>query len=305
MSVVQKLVSALMILSPWLLLQGVLAEDGADEGRSLDIRAPGSDLANFPNSAFTLPKGGFYVEMAPASYTGSSSTLSAQYNWEYLLRYGLTDRIELRLYSPGFSVQQSPNAATGFSPLTFDTKIHLWDENQAFWLPAAGLEVLLQTEILGSSAFNAGLEPSFSVNFDQSLPYELQFEYNLGAARFENPSNIAQSIWDFTFSWAIQREIVEDVDFFVNGYTNAANLPRIGRVSDQSSRRCPRSNRVCREQDLIKDITQQGGNNSQHMLGVGGLWTVSDQTSLFANLAGGLNARTPDFFGYVGFAWTP
>lgn len=300
--------SVLRLLGLLLLLGGVPTIQGNEDlGQSeiLDIRTPGSDLANFPNSAFTLPEGGFYLEMTPVSYTGSSSTLSAQYNWEYLLRYGFTDWLELRLYSPGFSVQESPNSAVGFSPLTFDTKIHFWDEVADYYLPAAGLEVLLQTQVLGGSAFNAGLEPAFSFNFDQTLPYEIQIEYNLGAARFENPQNIDESVWDVTFSWAIQREVIEDVDLFVNGYTNAANLPRTGRLSDKYSTRCPRFSKICREQELIRHTLHQGGDDSQHMLGVGGLWAVTDHTSLFANLAGGLNAKTPDLMGYMGFAWTP
>jgi hypothetical protein len=150
----------------------VLAHEDVKEDieQPLDIRAPGSDLANFPNSAFTLPRGGFYLESTPVAYAASSSTLSAQYNWEYLVRYGLVDWLELRLYSQGFSVQGSPNSAVGFSPLTFDTKIHFWDEWEEYHLPAAGLEAMVQTQLLGSSAFNAGTEPSFSLKFDQELP---------------------------------------------------------------------------------------------------------------------------------------
>jgi hypothetical protein len=33
---------------------------------------PGPDLANFPNSSFTLKAGGFYVESAPLSFYGST-----------------------------------------------------------------------------------------------------------------------------------------------------------------------------------------------------------------------------------------
>ena len=296
---------AMTLISLFLSNHGwVMAED-VPESKVLDIRDPGSDLANFPNSAFTLPQGGFYLETAPASYTGSSSTLSAQYNWEYLLRYGLTDQIEARLYTQGFTVQESPNAAVGFTPLTFDTKIHLWDTMEDYYFPAAGLEIMLQTNLLGSPAFNAGLEPSFSFNFDQDLPYGIQVEYNLGAARFENPEDISKSVWDFTFSWAFQKEIVEDISLFLNGYTNAANLPRIGRLSDKSISTCPIVSRVCRADEIIKKTSALGGNDSQHMIGVGGLWTLDDHMTLFTNLAGGITQKTPDFMVYTGFAWMP
>lgn len=297
----------------WAILLGLLAfwqnayasEDTKEERKApLDIRSPGSDLANFPNSAFTLPQGGFYLESTPVAYTTTSSTLASQYNFEYLLRYGLFDWIELRLYSQGFSVQGDPQPATGFSPLTFDTKLHLWDEFEDYFLPAAGLEVMVQTNLLGSSAFQSGTEPAFNMNFDQGLPWDFQIEYNLGAARFENPNNTRQSIWDFTFSWAIQREVAEDVDVFVNGYYNAANLPRVGRVSEKTVTVCPKTG-SCRPEEIIQQTRSLGGDDNQHAIGVGGIWTVNDNISLFTNLAAGTTAPTPGFTGFLGFAWTP
>ena len=271
----------------------------------LDIRAPGSDLANFPNSAFTLPKGGFYLEMAPLAYASRSSTLASQYNFEYLIRYGLFDWWELRLYSQGFSVQGNPQPARGFSPITFDTKIHFWDELEDYYLPAAGLEVMLQTTWLGGSAFNSGTEPSFSLNFDQGLPWwDLQLEYNVGAARFEDPQDISKSLWDVTFAWAIQKEVIKDVSVFINGYYNGANLPRIGRLSDTWVTTCP-SATSCQPGEIVSQTSQLGGNDKQSAIGAGGIWTLNDKVSLFANFAGGLTRPTPSFISFVGFAWTP
>lgn len=273
--------------------------------KPLDIRAPGSDLANFPNSAFTLPQGGFYLETAPLAYSSKSSTLAAQYNWEYLFRYGLFDWLELRLYSQGLSEQGNPQSATGFSPLTFDTKIHFWNEIEEYYLPAAGLEILVQTNILGSPAFNTGTEPSFSLNFDQMLPWwELQLEYNLGAARFEDPQNTSDKIWDFTFAWAIQKELVKDLSIFINGYYNAANLPRIGRVSDIQVRVCPTPT-TCRPEEILSQTSALGGNNNQSAIGFGSVLTLNNNLSVFTNLAGGLTQPTPSFISFVGFAWTP
>ena len=290
----------------WLATSAAFAHEDIKEDieQPLDIRAPGSDLANFPNSAFTLPRGGFYLETTPVSYASASSTLASQYNWEYLLRYGLVDWLELRLYSQGFSVQGSPNSAVGFSPLTFDTKIHFWDEWEDYHLPAAGLEVMVQTQLLGSSAFNAGTEPSFSLNFDQELPWDLQVEYNLGAARFEDPNDISQSVWDVTFAWAIQKDIIKDVAVFVNGYYNAANLPRIGRLSDGWVTSCPTPRR-CRSEEMIQQTTPLGGNDRQNAVGMGAIWTLNDKISVFTNLAAGTTAPTPSFTGFLGFAWTP
>jgi subtilase-type serine protease len=292
----------------WLLAS--ISVSGAEEmtreelRKPLDIRAPGSDLANFPNSAFTLPQGGFYLELSPISYTTRSQTLSAQYNFEYLLRYGLFDWMELRLYSQGLSVQGNPQPAVGFSPLTFDTKIHFWNEFEDYYLPAAGLEIMLQTSLLGSPAFDSGTEPSFSLNFDQTLPWGLAFEYNIGAARFEDPDDISQSVWDVTFAWAIQKDVVEDLAVFLNGYYNAANLPRIGRLSDTSVVVCPRPV-PCQVEELVRRRATANGNESQHAIGAGGIWTLNDHVALFVNLAAGVTPPTPSFTSFVGLAWTP
>ncbi len=297
----------------WIAAWGLLASDGVaspDEmvkeeiQKPLDIRAPGSDLANFPNSAFTLPEGGFYLESSPVSYSTRSSTLAAQYNFEYLLRYGLFDWMELRLYSQGFSVQGNPQPAVGFSPLTFDTKIHFWNELEDYHLPAAALEVMLQTSLLGSPTFDSGTEPSFSLNFDQGLPWGFEIEYNVGAARFEDPQDISKSLWDITFAWAIQKEVLEDVALFLNGYYNAANLPRIGRLSDTWVTVCPGPT-ACQPEDMVNQKATSGGSASQHAIGAGGTWTLNDHVTLFANFAGGLTAPTPSFISFVGFAWTP
>ncbi len=271
---------------------------------TLDITNPGSDLANFPNSAYTLPQGGFYLETTPISYTSASKRSSPQYNAEYLLRYGLLDDIEVRLYSQGFTVQGNPNKAVGFSPLTFDTKIHFWDEWEDYYLPAAGLEVLLQTDLLGSPAFNAGLQPAMSLNFDQTLPYEFEIEYNVGAARFQDPQNLDKSVWDATFSWAIQRAMTEDIDLFINGYYNASSLPRNTRHSDKYQHVCPNAG-PCRDVEKIRRAIEPGANVQMQAVGMGGIWTMDKHTVFFTNLAAGVSTSTPDFTGYVGFAWTP
>ena len=63
---------------------------------------------------------------------------------------------------------------------------------------------MVQTEVLDSSAFNAGTEASFSLNLDQELPWRgRQIEYKIGAARFEDPNDISQSCRNVTFAWPL------------------------------------------------------------------------------------------------------
>lgn len=274
--------------------------DQSEADQLLDIRTPGADLANFPNSAYTLPKGGFYLETAPYSMSGASSNAAWQYNAEYLLRYGLMDNWEIRLYSQGISVQGKPEPAVGFSPLTFDTKIHFWNEVPSWYFPAAGLEMLLQTNLLGSPEFNGGLEPSFSFNFDQSLFWDLALEYNVGAARFQSPDDITEEVWDVTIQWALQKDITEEIALFVNAYHNGASLPRFTRYAEKTSCSVTDPNTGnCQVTGLA------GTTYTQHVLGWGGIWTPNDNVSLFANLAAGITGNSPQYVTYAGFAWTP
>ena len=150
----------------------------------------------------------------------------AVYQWEFLLRYGLTDNLEFRLFSNGLSVQSAQGkqpATTGFSPLAFDFKANFWEENTRYHIPAMGIEVYIQTTF-GSPAFNGGTQPSMNLLFDQSLPFEIGFEYNFGITGVQNSLN--QIVYQFSYQWSFQRQVVKDFDVFFHGFYNAASLPR-------------------------------------------------------------------------------
>lgn len=243
----------------------------------VNIRFPGPDTANFPNSAFTLPKGRFYLENSPFSYYAHSATTSPQYNWEFLLRYGLTDNVELRLFSNGYTVQRDPRT-TGFSPLAFDFKIHLWDENPELFVPALGLEVYLQTNF-GSRAFNNGTQPSMTLNFDTTLPYKINFEYNFGVSGSADVNG--EIFYQFSFQFAFQKEILPGFAIFTQGFYNAASLPRIPGVK------------------VPKDFL---GDDPAVVVGGGFIWHLSDRLSLYGSYNGGLNQFAPATISYLGFA---
>lgn len=245
-----------------------------------DIGNPGPDLANFPNSAFTLPKGRAYIEISPFTYYGTGQGSPAQYNAEFLLRYGATDDIELRLFGNGVSWIGGSNATWGFSPIAFDAKIQLWTEKQEYFLPAAGFETYLQTEWLGNQAFNVGTQPSFAFNFDQSLPFEIDLEYNLGATRFQD--NYGQNVWEFSFQWALQRDLFnKDFAVFVHGFYNAASLPRLPNA-------------------LIP--FRENNSPTQNAVGGGFIWTVNRRLAVYGQTSGGTTSATPSIISLLGFA---
>lgn len=229
-----------------------------------DIANPGPDLPNFPNSPFTLPRGRVYVEVSPFTYSGAARATPEQYNTEFLLRYGLTGDIELRLFGNGASWIGGSNSTWGFSPIAFDTKILMWTENQDYFLPAAGFEAYIQTQWLGSSTFNAGTQPSFTFNFDQSLPCDVDLGYSFSATRSQDFTG--KNVWAFDFQWALQRDLFnKDFAVFVHGFYYRSNF-------------------------------------TQNAVGAGFVWTVNQRFAVYGEASGGTTQFTPSLISNVGFA---
>ena len=228
------------------------------------VRTPGPDSANFPNSAFTLPQGRVYLELNPLNYSRRSSSGSpTQWSAGYLLRYGLSNDFELRLLSNGYTKVQGNDGPSGMSPQTFDFKWHVCDESKDSHLPAFGIEVAVQTE-LASRAFRERTQPAISLNFDQTLPLDIAFEYNIGA--FTQDSDDGKRQTQGALSWAFQKEVVTDIAFFVNGYTNT------------------------------------GEGHPSSTVGAGMQWTPTSRLALYTNLSGGLTQTTSKFTALFGFA---
>ena len=248
-----------------------------------NISNPGTDLANFPDSAFTLPQGRAYVELAPFSYYGRSSIQPQEFATEYLIRYGATDDIELRLFGSGYNWVGGQTSAWSFAPLGFDVKIQSWLERPEYYIPAMGVEVYVQTEWLGNTATNGGTQPGVSFNFDQSLPWDIDFEYNLGAARVQDFQS-GENEWEFGFSWAFQRDFFnKDLALFIHGYHDTTRRRRNAFIADPSPF------------DGITDYAEDA-------VGGGFIWTANDRLAIFGQTSAGINEFAPGLLSYAGFA---
>lgn len=255
-----------------------------------NIGNPGPDLANWPNSAFTLPQGRAYIEVEPLSYSAqftSGVTQPGQYSIDFLLRYGLTDDIELRVFGNGPTWTLGNVQASNFAPLAFDTKIHVFDEHEDLMLPAMGIEAYIQTEWLGSTNTNSGTQPSINLNFDQSLPWEIDFEYNLGAVRtLESVNGLNSNAWELSFQWSLQRDFFEkQVAFFIHGYLNAPSLPRVPNPGNQS------------QYNLTGTYA-----GDQNVVGAGFIWTVNSRLAVWGQNSFGTNSASPSMLSNVGLA---
>jgi hypothetical protein len=249
---------------PWTRFLAEVFPEGLDPERSREphtIREPGPDTANYPNSPETLPRGAVYLETSPVFFTGAIAGVQPQmYNAEYLLRLGLTDRVEFRLFSNGFTWQAGGlglGQTTGVSPLTFDTKIHFWEENRDLWLPAAGFEAYILTP-WGSPAFNTGTQTGLTMLFRNTLFWGLAAEYNVGVASDSTPQGGSVPI--DVIQWSISKEITEDFHLFVHGFQNQSALPRV---------------------------------SAQTVVGAGWIWYPNDRISIYGNWGAGTDKIGP------------
>lgn len=237
-----------------------------------DIREPGPDLGDFPNSAATLPRGRAYLEFAPLTYAAADNSTGDVYISPFLIRYGLTNEVELRFFGNGLTVEGGAASATGVSPLCIDLKVHLWNENREWLVPAASLEVFIQTE-WASKAFRSGTQPSINLNFDLPLTEDLTFEWTVGYSGVQQETPPPQSLTvnsnQFALQWAFEREMTERLQLFVHGYFN-------GQV-----------------------LTQGEGD----VVGLGFFWNQNKRLTFFGSCNVGIDLDVPPLSTQLGFAY--
>ena len=144
--------------------------------------ANGAELANYPNSAFTVQQNEVRVESA----ISQAKTINT------MVRYGVTDTLEARLITNDVRYLKQQVIDFKYSVISSAT------DNS--FKPAMAVEVGANV-ITGNSYF--------SFNFDHFTSNGFNFEYNIGAA------NGVQ----YQTSWAITKKI-DDTAYFINGFNN-------------------------------------------------------------------------------------
>ena len=252
---------------------------GKDPAEWPDISEPGPDMGDFPNSAFTLPKGRAYIEMAPATFLNASTQNPPAYLTPFLFRYGLTDNVEFRIFGHGLTSDNGSNPTTGISPLNFDLKVHLWNDRKEWLIPAVSLEIYMLTQT-GSPQFNSGTEPSINLNFDLPITEKLNFEWTLGRSGVQETINSGGIIagtnlnfhpnfQQFSASWALEYELSDRLEVFVHGFHNGAVVLNIG---------------------------------AGDAIGTGLFWTFSPRVKGFGSINTGLSRNLPTVAYQMGFA---
>lgn len=254
-----------------------------------DIAVPGPDMGDFPNSSFTLPKGRCYVEVAPLTLLNSDRNAPSAYYAPFLLRYGVTDDVEFRIFANGLVHAFGDQPTTGFSPLALDLKIHLWDDKQEWFLPASSLEVYLQTT-WGSPQFNGGWQPSINMNFDLPLTEKTNLEWTVGYSGVQDAVNVVTgerfiprfnllvptvqranlNVNQFSIQWALEQDVTDRLQVFFHGFLNGA-------------------------------IQFQQGSGT--MVGGGLFWKFSSRLIGFGSVNSGLTPTLPSVAVQLGFAY--
>jgi len=185
------------------------------------VRKPLPDSEVFASNAYTLSKGMLYLESNPIFIAGKSSSDPKTHNMPTLLRYGLNDSVELQLFSNSLTVEFGDSNRTGFSPIVFGMKLHFWDENEALYLPAVGLEIFLQSSF-GSSFLNTGVQPSFNLLFSKDLPWDLILDSSVGLQSQNIGLDRGADGFELVVSGALTKKITHRLSFFTQALYNGA-----------------------------------------------------------------------------------
>jgi hypothetical protein len=266
-----------------------VAEPGKEARKWPDINEPGPDLGDFPNSSQTLPKGRAYVEFSPVTLFNGSRQSPPGYFTQYLLRYGLTDDVEFRVFGNGITSLGGPSPTTGFSPLNLDMKIHLWNDRKEWLIPAMSFEAYLQTT-WGSSQFNSGYQPSIGLNFDLPVTKKINLEWTFSYHGVQQAININTgeifipglnflipgihrtfnlNFNQFASQFAIEYEVNDQLELFFHGFHNRAFLFSLG---------------------------------TGEMVGVGAFLKFNSSLKAFGSINTGLTPTLPSVAGQLGFA---
>lgn len=158
-----------------------------------------TDRPDQTESAFTVPKKYFQGEFG----FGKENFVGNNYNLihpAFLLKYGLSKRVELRLegnfLSEYVQLIPEPKTTTGLEPIEIGTKVSLFEEKGV--LPKTSLIVHVGLPFAGTNVDkHQNLFPSFRFTFQNSLTETIGLGYNLGAEWNGYDNGPA---WLYTFS---------------------------------------------------------------------------------------------------------
>jgi hypothetical protein len=174
----------------------------AANGQSLPPIA--TDRPDQTECPFIVPKGYIQAEhgFTYEKMDKSSKTLSYP---ALLLKYGISDNVELRLITDMMSVQEAIKPIRGFTPITIGFKTKLAEENGL--LPKISFIGHLSVPNWASKAFQSSyFAPSFRFTMQHTVSEKLALAYNL-SAEWDGETPNATLIYTLTTGYSLTEKL--------------------------------------------------------------------------------------------------
>ena len=149
---------------------------------SVSARDLATDRPDTTESPVTVPKGRFQIEAEALAHSWDDGRSASWTVGESLLKYGVTDRMDVHLNVPVYSRVREEGAgwAEGFGDLAFRMKYNLWgnDKGRSALAVLPFVSAPTAADGVGADAWEFGVAFPFSLDLTDSLSFGLQQQFD-------------------------------------------------------------------------------------------------------------------------------
>ena len=155
-----------------------------------------TDRPGQTDAVYTMGKGYFQIESGYfySRDEGSGLKITASTTPNLMIKYGVIDRVEIKLFLDiNREKNEDKNAGTesknsGLSPIRLATKVFLIEGKG--WMPAASLTGILSLPNTGDNAFQHNdLNPSIRLQMENSISDNVSLNYSIGGDWFDKSNS--------------------------------------------------------------------------------------------------------------------
>ena len=190
----------------------------------IDIRDPDPDMANFPNGAYTVPKGRMMIENSPVGLYGPNTITPPVYNWEFLVRYGRPTTWNCGSFERADGDQRQ-RGDDRILTLGVRFQDELLGREHQILDPRHGRGILTSrpTSVPPRSTAVLSLPPACSsITRCRGGSVTSTTSASRGT---EGPFRL--NVYEFSYQWSLEHQVVKDFNVFWQGFYNALALPRL------------------------------------------------------------------------------
>jgi hypothetical protein len=170
---------------------------------SVSARDMATDRPDTTESPVTVPKGRFQIEAEALAHSWNDGRSASWTVGESLLKYGVTDRMDMHLNVPVYSRLRGDDGgwAEGFGNLTLRMKYNLWgnDEGRSALAVLPFVSAPTAADGMGAEDWEFGVAIPFSFDLTDSLSLGLQQQFDglddgMGGHEFEWLQSVALGV---------------------------------------------------------------------------------------------------------------